>query len=229
MIQLETASIEVGGKSLVISENDWDMSRKLSRLTEEEEKSVNGGTSALDFFRKNFYPILAAPASGEVPDAFQAFSLSRQELDLWYCTVWKLNSDWFTIAYTEDPLRTMDVVFRDGSTVTVQESRGLPSYMLRLAELENDAIVNPSEDADMQLFRLVFYPKMAACVVKGDIPPAEVLRKYPTREINKLYEAAAQLNPDWFDELSGLSEEARAALKEKERAEKKKEEMTQAG
>lgn len=223
MIQLETRTVEIGERKIVVSENDWDSSRRLNRLTEEAKQSVNGGTSAFDFFRKHFYPLLAAVSSGDVPSAQAAFGLPRADLDRWYVTVWELNPDWISDEFGRES-KTETVTFRDGSNLTVREARGLPSFLLQLIELEDEAAVNPSDDPDIQMFRQAFYPKMAACVI-GACPDAQTMRKWPTTEISKLYDAAKLVNPEWFRALDELSEDIKRAQKEEE----KKKEVKPAG
>lgn len=214
MIEKQTETVMLSDFiEITVSENDWAMSRKLNRLTAEMKASVNGGTSALDYFKKNFYPMLAAVSSGDVPDADQAFSLPHTKLDEWWLAVWRLNADWF-----EQPapqaFAVEVVTLRDGSVFEVVEAKGRPSFMIRVAELEEHAELYPQAEEDNRMFQAVFYPKMAGCMI-GRVPAEEDMRDWPTAETNKVYEAAKRMNPDWFFALDAISEQAQAAAEKK--------------
>ena len=229
-MELETRTINLSiNKSFSVSENDFPASRKLHRLSEEAKTSVNGESGALAYFRKSIYPLLAATASGDVPDALTAYGLPRAELDAWWLDVWQLNPDWFDGPVNSEEPATEVVTFRDGSSLTLSESRGLPSYLLRLTELEGDAENHPSEDEDLQVFRLYVFPKMAAGVVSDNAPTAEQVFHWPSSERMKWYEAARRMNSDWFISLEAASEEAQRALAEKEKHEKKRKASKPAG
>jgi hypothetical protein len=219
MIALETKTVQLStGQSFTVAENDAPASNKLHRLREEATTSLNGDTSALGHFRKNIFPILAATAQGDMPDVMAAYALPRAELDAWWLDVWLLNADWIDIPFEKEAI-TEVVEFRDGSSLTLAEARGLPSFILRWVELEDQAVKNPSEDKDFQAFRTYVYPRMAACVIEGNVPPADEVWRWPTVERLKWYNGARRTNSDWFLPLEG---EAEQALKEKEKEQKKK-------
>ena len=225
MLELQTKTVSLStGQSFTVAENDWLASRKLHRLTEAGKASVNGGTSALAHFQKNIYPLLAATAEGDVPDVLTAWTLPRADLDAWWLDVWELNSDWFDEPINREPA-TEVVTFRDGSSLTLCESRDLPSFVLRLIELEDEAEKTPSPDDDTRVFRLYVYPKMAAGVIEGEVPPAEQVMRWPSAERTKWYDAARRRNWTWFKSLDAASEEAKLELKE----EKKKKVRSKAG
>lgn len=232
-MQIQTGTLEFSGsRKITVSENDFDITRRLNRLTKEAREMVSEDAeherSAWLYFQRDLYPILVAPASGDVPTLQEAFGMPRDELDLWYLAVWRLNPEWFTRSFEEES-KTETVTFRDGSKVKLVEECGLPSIVLRLLELEDDALLDPSDDADQQIFRLSFYPKMVACVADGDIPSADELRKWPSTESNKWYEAAKRVNPDWFLSLDAISEEAQRAADERAKDQKKSDGMSEAG
>lgn len=222
MIVLQTETVKLSnGREITVSENDWDMSRSLNRLTKEAEQSVNGGTSGMDYFRRHFYPMLSAVSSGDVPTVEEAYALPRAELDAWYMAVWRMNPDWFSET-PPDNFSVESVTLRDGSILEIVEAKGRPSFVIRLAELEEYALLYPYDEADAQIFMSVFYPKMAASIV-GEPPAEDDMRHWPSSEINKVYEAAKRANPEWFFALDAVSEQAQAA------AEKKSESLKQDG
>jgi len=208
---------------ITVFENDWAMSRKRSRL-ESGAPELKPDSSTLEYFQKNFYPLLASVAEGDVPNAEAAFDLPRDVLDIWYLAVWQMNPDWFNYEFTNET-RTKVIEFRDGTQVVMTQTRNLPSFMLRLYDLELEAVLNPDPDPEAQLFNTVFYPKMAACTV-GEIPTREDARRWPMSEVNKWYEAAQEIEPDWFAALEGVSEEV---AKEKAKQEKKKAKLKPGG
>jgi hypothetical protein len=229
MIETQKESLRLSCGDFVVSEADFDISRRLKRLNEDAVKSSSEGEpGALTYFRRNIYPVLAAPASGVVPDVMAAYSLPRDELDVWWLAVWKLNPEWFDRPFDQES-KTWTIGFRDGSKITIIEDADMPSIVLRLLELEDEALEHPVDDPDTQIFRLSFYPKMAACVIEGDVPPADVLRKWPSSEINRWYEGVRKINPQWFLALDAISEEAQRAAAEREKEKKKKDGMSAAG
>lgn len=219
MLELLTKEIRLStGHTFTVAENDFSAARKLHRLREEAKTAVNGSTGALTFFRTSVYPILAATAVGDVPDVMAAYALPRAELDAWWLDVWELNSDWFD-SPVQRIAETEQVTFRDGSSLTLSEARGLPSFVLRLTELEDEAEQNPSPDEDTQVFRLAIYPKMAAAVTEGDVPPADQVMHWPSTERMKWYSAARRRNSDWF---LPLEVEVEQSTRERQKEEKKK-------
>jgi hypothetical protein len=114
------------------------------------------------------------------------------------------------------------VEFRDGSKITLSESDWPMS--MRLSELENEISLRSFDDPKNQLFAVVFYPKMAACVTSEPVPgldevlPTNGNTGWPLTELNKWYEAARRVNPDWF---AGLDQIGEAAPKSEEEIKKK--------
>ena len=208
------------GREITISENDWGMSRKLNRLHDEMEAEIKiadgstGPMTALESFKISFYPMMAAVVIGEpVMSPEDAFSLPHTDLDNWYMAVWRQNAEWFDDPAPKD-FGSELVTLRDGSVVQLAESKGRPSFVLRVAHLEEIGMEHPKEDPEERLFQQVFYPKMAGCIV-GDPPEENEMRSWPTAEINKVYEAAKRMNPSWFFVLDAISEQARDAEEKK--------------
>ena len=207
------------GREITITENDWGMSRKLNRLSDEmkAELTDDSKTSALGTFKRDFYPLLAAvsefPSLGVIMSPEDAYALPHTDLDNWYMAVWRMNPDWFS----ETAPKIFDselVALRDGSTVELVESKGRPSFILRLAQLEENGMLYPKKDDDERMFQVVFYPKMAGCSI-GKFPDEDTMRAWPTAEINKVYEAAKRKNPAWFFALDAISERARESEEKK--------------
>ena len=206
-----------GSRKIIVCEAGWDYSFRFSELEKELEPLLadpnHNGT--FKFFCKNYYSLMASCVEGEVPTPQEAFALPRLYLDNWYWTVWELNED--TIG-SPCPKETNheEVKFRDGSSVFVWQSHGLPSFVLKLVELENEAVENPLEDDPQgQMFVSLFYPKMAAsCNGSGTIPSALEVRNWPRSEIEKWLAPSRRLNPTWY----AISEKE----KEQEVTEKKK-------
>jgi len=214
MIEKQTETVMLSDFiEITVSENDWGMSRKLNRLKAEMNASVNGDSSALGYFKKNFYPMLAAVSSGDVPDADQAFSLPHTKLDEWWLAVWRTNPDWF-IDPAPTEFNSEVITLRDGSTLELVEAKGRPSFLIRVAELEEHAELYPQAEEEDRLFQAVFYPKMAGCMI-GHVPAENDMRDWPTAETNKVYEAAKRMNPDWFFALDVISEQAQAVAEKK--------------
>lgn len=230
-MQIQTETLKLSdGRTITVSENDWGIARRLKHLTDQarQSESVEDQKSAWIYFQRDLYPLLAAPSTGDVPDVIDAYAMPRDELDLWYLAVWRLNAEWFAKPFDEET-RIETVIFRDGSKIKLVEESGMPGIVLRLLDLEDEAMLEPNDDPDIQIFRLSFYPKMAACVIEGDVPPADLLRKWPTSEINKWYEATRRVNPEWFLQLDAISDEAQRAATEREKEQKKKAGTNEAG
>ena len=112
-------------------------------------------------------------------------------------------------------VKTKKVVFSDGSNLVVSESNW--DIAMKLSQLENQAQDNPHENNDIQLFRVAFYPKLVACVVKGDAPTEEEARSMPETELDKWYMAVKEMNPKWFAAVDEAVSEADQAKKKKRR------------
>lgn len=108
--------------------------------------------------------------------------------------------------------KTEQVVFSDGSCLTVsQESWDIA---MRLEEMERVAREEPLPDVKAQIFREMFYPKLAACS-SGDVPTEEEARAMPSEELDKWYEAVKRVNPKWFVVFDVLTEEAKKEEKKR--------------
>lgn len=128
-------------------------------------------------------------------------------------------------------LRSKIVEFKSGGKVigkvTVRQATLLDDQ--RLDDMERAAIeqnevelkalgektISP-EQFKLQSFRVNLYPKMAACS-SGDIPTAEeMLFEMPTSESSKLWQAAIDLNPEWFEIFAEIEKMSADELKKKE-------------
>lgn len=195
--------LNVSGKKrkLVVCEAGWDYSFRFSDIEKELEPKLadpNHNTT-FKFFCKNYYALMASCVEGEVPSPEEAFALSRDQLDKWYMAVWEMNEEIIGSPCPQGQ-ESEEVTFRDGSSVTVWQSHGLPSYYLKLVELEDKALQKPLEDDPQgQMFVSLFYPKMAAsCNGSSTLPDALTVRNWPRGEIQKWMEASRRLNPSWY-------------------------------
>jgi hypothetical protein len=191
-----------GSKKIVVTEAGWDYSFRFS----ETEKAIatyltdNNYNKTFKFFCQNLYPMLASGVvRGEVPSPPEAFAMEGMYLNNWYLSFWELNEDIIGRPYTKT-INHEQVVFKDGTSVVVWEAQGLPSFTLKLIELEYAATDHPLEDdPEGQLFVSLYYPKMAAsCNGSRDIPDAMTVRNWPRTEINKWIAASQKMNPDWW-------------------------------
>jgi hypothetical protein len=191
------------GIQITVCEADAGYDARLASAMEEANR--NEANDLFAFFHKTFYPLLYACSKGEVPGPKESFELPHKKLDEWYLSVWELNPDILGEFKTER--RKQDVEFRDGSTITLHETCDLPSYVLRLVELEKGAEAMQDVPADESSFRNYIYPKIAACANGSKIPTAdEVIDSYPKSEIAKWSAVAMQLNPNWFQLIFDESE-----------------------
>ena len=202
------------GKAIVISQESWDVSMTLS---EEQRKAVDSplDDKRMQFFREKIYPVLFAPASGDVPSMEESYAMletNPADLDGWYKTCQIINPTWFTHTRHNE---SEEVVFSDGSTVTVNDGN-VPSAIMRIRDLEEYAGEHPAENLIGQVFRSTFYPKLAACS-SGDVPDEDTARKMPTVETNKWYEAVNRVNPQWFQSLHDLKDQVDAEQIKKKR------------
>jgi hypothetical protein len=111
------------------------------------------------------------------------------------------------------------VIFRDGSTVTVYPAY-LPSVLMRMHQLDQDAEQGPAEEAVSAVtFRVLYYPKLAGCST-GAVPTLEQARsEWPTAELDRWYGAARRVNPQLFLPLEeiALANQARIEQAQKKR------------
>jgi len=201
----------------LVSESGWDYTFRFSEIEKTFQKMFEqeGYDKLFKFFCENYYSLMAACSSGYVPEPEEAFSLPRLYLDNWYLTVWEMNEEIIGKPYLKS-LEHEEVVFRDRSSVFVWAANGMPSFILRLAELEFYAEEHPFEDDPKgQVFQSSFYPKMAACCNGSDPPEAAEVRSWPRSEIYKWMEASRRLNPDWYITVEKKAEEAEVKKQKK--------------
>lgn len=219
-MKLRTEEVKLkNGKTITITEENWAISMTLSEERRKAiEKPLEDGR--LQYFREEIYPLLSAPASGDVPSLEAAYAMVEDapaELDEWYEAVQRINPNWFQWLQHHD---TEKVVFSDESSLYVTDGN-VPSGFMKIRDLENSTPLN-DEDTRAQIFRMVFYPKLAACSI-GDVPSViEARDAMPTDELNKWYEAVCRVNPHWFKALQDLQVESEAeTLKKKRRRPRK--------
>jgi hypothetical protein len=208
------------GRKIVVCEAGWDYSFRFSEMEKELEPVLAdpNHNETFKFFCRNYYSLMASCVVDNVPTPQEAFSLSRMYLDNWYLTVWELNEDIIGLPCPKT-IEHEEVKFRDGNSVVVWQSQGLPSFVIKLIELENYATEHPLEnDPQGQMFISLFYPKMAAsCNGSGDIPSAIDVRNWPRSEIAKWMDASRRLNPNWYTITEKEQEEVAAERKKKVR------------
>ena len=116
-------------------------------------------------------------------------------------------------------VKTKRITFSDGSKLLLSQSNW--DISMKLSALERHANENPSEDNDLQLFRIAFYPKLLAAVVEGDPPTDSEARAMPEEDLDLWYNAVKELNPKWFavidKAIESMSEEEREAAERKKK------------
>ena len=116
-------------------------------------------------------------------------------------------------------VKTKIVTFSDGSKLTVSQSNW--DISMKLSALEKLAQDDPSDNVDTQLFRVAFYPKLLAAVVKGDPPSGDEARAMPEDDLDLWYNAVKELNPKWFavidEAIDSMSEQEREAAEGKKK------------
>lgn len=215
-MELKQKEVVLGrdGRTILVSEAGWDYTFRLDeieKLVAEQVKDSQDNT--FKFFCNNYYPLMASCVVGEPPSAQEVYDLPRLYMDNWYLVVWELNEDIIGKPVFKQ-LESEEVKFRDGSSVYVYSANGLPSFVLKLVELENYALEHPFEkDPQGQMFHSVFYPKMVASCNGSDVPDALAVRNWPRSEISKWLDASRRRNPEWFV----TSEPSEPEKKKKER------------
>ena len=214
-MKLRTEEVRLkNGKTIVITEENWDVSMTLS---EERRKSLEDPLEdkRLQYFREEIYPLIFAPASGDVPAMNEAYAMvenSPEEINEWYRAVQRINPIWFEWLQHHD---SEQVVFSDESVLYVTDGN-IPSGFMRIWDLEH---MEPIRDSDTktQIFQFVFYSKLAACSI-GSVPSIDEARLMPTAELDKWYAATNRVNPHWFKAMQDLKTETDAeTLKKKAR------------
>jgi len=112
-------------------------------------------------------------------------------------------------------LKSETIEFRDGTKLTVTEANWPAD--VKVSEMEREAENNPRKDNQRQFYAMAVYPKLAACST-GDIPTEEQAFLMPSAEHDKWYNAAARVNPNWFDPLEKAAKQlSTEAMKKKEK------------
>lgn len=203
--------------NVIVCEADASYDARFAQAVTESEKVVSEDRVFV-FFYKTFYPLLSACVVGTPPTVAEAYALPHTVLDAWYSGAWELNPD---ILGPLKEVHTEEIEFRDGSSIVVYESHDLPSFILRLVKLENEAQDRTDTPADEVSFRQYIYPKIAACVNGSKIPTADEAIAWPRVEIAKWSSVAMKLNPNWFqlifDEAAKLAESADVKKKTRKR------------
>lgn len=205
------------GRKIVVAEAGWDYSFKFSELEKGLEPKLldPNHNETFKFFMSNYYSLMASCVVGDAPSAEEAFGMPRLYLDNWYLAMWELNEDLIGRPYL-GTREHEDVEFRDGSNIHIYKADGMPSFVLKLVELEAYATEHPIEDDPQgQLFQLMFYPKMAASCNGSAIPSAVEARGWPRSELNKWLEVSRRMNSDWY--VTVEPEEVKTKEKKKEK------------
>lgn len=216
LLQRKVYLDEERSTSILVSEAGWDYSFRFAEIEKEVAPLLDdpNHNEAFKFFCRNYYPLLAScVVEGTVPSPQEAFGLPRDILDDWYYSIWKLNPDIISEKFSLKE-QCEEVEFRDGTKITVYKASGVPSFLLKLIELEDDANRHPlQDDPQGQMFISLFYPKMAAaCNGSSNVPDARTVRSWPRGEIAKWMDASRRLNPEWF---LVTEEEQKAEAKER--------------
>lgn len=186
-------------------------------LSEEQRKANDKplDDKRKQYFRAVIYPAMFAASEGDVPTTDEAYAMletSPADIDGWYKVVQQVNPEWFSYL-NHNP--SEEVVFSDGTKVLVSDGN-VPTALMRLRDLEENAELHPAETVIRHVFRSTFYPKLAACS-SGDVPDEDTARSMPTIETNKWYEAVNRVNPHWFKALHELKAAADAEELKKKR------------
>jgi len=116
--------------------------------------------------------------------------------------------------------KTQVVKFSDGSQLEISEENwDIAGILNRLEEEARE--LPPLEDINSQIFRLRFYPRMKAAVVKGEIPTEEEARKMPSAQLDLWYRAVYELNPHWWAGDNAAEPDPVAEGKKKKRIRRK--------
>jgi hypothetical protein len=191
------------GRVITITQENWEIGTRLSVLRQNAKEQLTGD-ARVDYFRQNFWPLLSAGASGQMPTVDEAYAMLEtdpEQIDDWYKFTQSVSPDWFVIKHHNDP---KDVVFTDGSKLTVIDAN-IPSVIMKLFDLEAEANANPHTDLNKQVFRMSFYVRMKACSI-GNVPTEDEARTWRSSETDKWYQAVNQVNPHFFEQLIALQE-----------------------
>lgn len=227
-MKLRTEEVKFkNGKTITITQETWNISMCLSEM---RRKAVENPLDdrRLQYFRDELYSLLVSPASGDtLPSLEEAYAMlkdSPEDLDEWYKAVQRINPAWFAWLQHHD---SEMVTFIDETSLVVVDAN-VPSGIMKIRDLENDP--GPPdrplvEGLESEIFKTVFYPKLAACSA-GKVPDRLEAQNWPTEELNKWYDAVNRVNPQWFKPLIDLKNEvdaqaAQAEIKKKRKRQRK--------
>lgn len=130
---------------------------------------------------------------------------------------WKLKSEIVEFENSEGEVVGRVIV----KQATFLEDQKLDEMEEAAARLNEEELKNldgqeiPEKLAQLQLFRMGIYPKMAACST-GDIPSLEeAFENMPSSETNKWWVAAKNCNPLWFEIFESIEKMSEENLKKK--------------
>jgi hypothetical protein len=225
-MKLRTEEVKFkNGKTITITEETWNISMLLS---EGRRKSVDNPLDdrRLQYFRDEIYIVLFSPASGDnVPSLEEAYLLletSPEDLNEWFKVVQRINPGWFAWLQHHD---SEMVTFSDETSLVVEDAN-VPTGIMRIRDLENDPgpadrPLVEAETVESEIFKTVFYPKLAACSA-GQVPDRLDAQNWPTAELNKWYEAVNRVNPQWFKPLIDMKAEVDAQEIKKKKPSRKR-------
>lgn len=185
----------------------WDLS--MLRADLEEQFSLKPPEDkVLAYFAKEIYAGLTA-CTYPMATLEEAYAMKPSEWDEWFLEARKVNPSWFD----ESELTEESVTFSDGKKITVRSMR--PSTLMKREALDADAQAGkPLENVRRELFRAVYYPKLAGCSV-GNVPEESYARSIMTMEDLELWYAAAKRQvPSWFATLEEIAAQNKAGAKE---------------
>lgn len=190
------------GKSIQVSQENWDISMALSEM-QRQAKAEPLEDDRLQYFRENIYPVLAACSVGSFPSLEETYGILESkpaDVDRWYRLVQDVNPLWFQFHFHNED---QTVEFSDGTKLIVHDAN-VPSVIMKLRDLETFASENPLPEMHKQVFRMTFYARFAACS-SGQVPTEEEARNWPSPETNKWYEAVKTVNPHFYDGMEKMA------------------------
>lgn len=102
-LTVKTLTVVLSDRSqIIVSEANWPISMKLSRLEQAAEATPLTDPDE-DLFHRFMYPKLAACSEGDVPDEQTAMLMSTADLDLWFEAARELNPSWWLTSAPEEP------------------------------------------------------------------------------------------------------------------------------
>jgi hypothetical protein len=169
----------------------------------EKAKANGNGDPALFFFWEEIYAGLAACSTGDVPDVNKAYQLLQdhpEQIDAWYQLARGVTG-W----YEPGELTEQAVALSDGTSITCLSMR--PSVSMRRFRLDLEVEKQePLPNARKEVFRLIYYPKLAGCSI-GNVPSMDEARsQWGEDELQGWYDAARVVIPEWFLSLEELAQ-----------------------